>query len=209
MTDTIQLDSNSTRADAALRVANGEVIGFLTDTFYALGANPHNAFATEEIHRLKGSVEGKPILVLIGDSDFADRFIKRRSEAFRLLAKHFWAGELTIIEQAKPILPRNLCSVNGTIGLRYPRDPEVRQIVLACGGALTATSANPAGAPPATSALEVAAYFGKQLNLVIDGGLARRNEPSTVVDVSSGVARLVREGVIKRREIEHVVRLYD
>lgn len=209
MTDTIQLDTDATRQSAARRVASGEVIGFLTDTFYALGANPHDAVATGEIHRLKGSAKGKPILVLIGETDYADRFVQHRSETFRLLAAHFWAGEVTIIEKAKSTLPNNLCSAGGTIGLRYPHVPEVRRIVMACGGALTATSANPAGAPPAKSASEVAAYFGERLGLIIDGGLARRDEPSTVVDVSSGVARLVREGVIKRKEIEQVVRLCD
>jgi len=208
VTDTIRLDSNSTRKSAAHRVANGKVIGYLTDTFYGLGANPHDACAVDEIHRLKGSVKGKPILVLIGETDVAEQFVQRRSENFRLLAQHFWAGELTIVEKAKSSLPNSLCSINGTIGLRYPQIAEVRRIVMACGGSLTATSANPAGAAPAKSAVEVIGYFEDRISLVVDGGTAQRDQPSTIVDVSSGVVRLIREGVIKRREIEEVVQLH-
>jgi L-threonylcarbamoyladenylate synthase len=194
VTETIQLDSDSTRKFAAQRIANGEVIAFLTDTLYGLGANPHDAVAVEKVHDLKGSFKGKPILILISEIEVADQFVQHRSENFQLLAHHFWAGELTIIEAAKPSLPSNLCSVNGTIGLRFPKSPDVQRIVKECGGSLTATSANPAGAPPATSALEVAAYFGQRIGLIIDGGNARHNEPSTIVDVSSGGVRLVREG---------------
>ena len=48
----------------------------------------------------------------------------------------------------------------------------VRTLVRACGGALTATSANLAGQPPAFSAEDVQSYFSEGLDMIIDGGQA-------------------------------------
>ena len=76
----------------------------------------------------------------------------------------------------------------------------------ACGGALTATSANPAGLPPARTAAEAAAYFPDGVGLVVDGGAARTDEPSTVLDVTGERPRVIRAGVVSRGEIEDTLR---
>ena len=90
--------------------------------------------------------------------------------------------------------------------MRLPGDEEVRALVRACGGALTATSANPAGASPARTAREVANYFPEGLALIVDGGETRAEHPSTVLDVNENSARLIREGVITRRELTETLR---
>jgi L-threonylcarbamoyladenylate synthase len=205
--DLIQPDSVSVRVQAARLIAGGGVIGYLTDTFYALGANPLNKDAIEKISLLKGRDNNKPILIIISDLEIADRFLATRSVNFCRLAERFYPGELTIVETAKPQVLSRLKSASGAIGLRLPRDSMVLDLVRACGGALTATSANPAGLPPATSASEVALYFPTELDLIVNGGNATQIEPSTIVDVSSGRPRLIREGVIKKSELAKVVEL--
>ena len=85
--------------------------------------------------------------------------------------------------------------------MRLPDDEEVRALVRACGGALTATSANPSGSPPAQTAAEVENYFPAGIDLIIDGGAALITEPSTVVDLSGEQPKLIREGAIKRSEL--------
>jgi L-threonylcarbamoyladenylate synthase len=61
---------------------------------------------------------------------------------------------------------------------------------------VTATSANPAGRPPAETADQAIGYFGQALDLVIDAGPCPGGRPSTVVDASARPVRLVREGAI-------------
>jgi tRNA A37 threonylcarbamoyladenosine synthetase subunit TsaC/SUA5/YrdC len=85
--------------------------------------------------------------------------------------------------------------------VRLPNDEDVRAFVRECGGALTATSANPAGAAPARTAAEVEQYFHEGLALNVDGGAALSDSPSTVLDVAGDRARLIREGVVSRRAI--------
>ena len=74
-------------------------------------------------------------------------------------------------------------------------------LVRTCGGALTATSANPSGQAPARSATEVAGYFPDGLDLILDGGEVETDQPSTVVDLTGAKARLVREGAIRKEDL--------
>src|ERR1051325_11496700 len=137
--------SESTR-QATECVERGGVIAFRTDTFYGLGANPFNQDAVRRIKELKGREDDKPILIVISDYDQLDRFIISTSSSFALLAKQFWPGPLTLIGAARPELPPEITAGAKTVGVRLPNDDRVRLLVRVCGGALTATSANPSHA---------------------------------------------------------------
>ena len=183
--------------DAAKIISAGGVIAFRTDTFYGLGADPFNAAAVAKIRELKGREDDKPILLLLSDARLADRFIADRSEAFEEIAKKFWPGPLTIVGAAVSNLPPEITAGTGTVGVRVPADENVRELVDACGGALTATSANPAGREPARSAEDVRNYFPEGIDLVVDGGEVTATEPSTVLDVTTVPPRVVRQGAIR------------
>jgi L-threonylcarbamoyladenylate synthase len=193
-------DDSETRARAAAIISSGGVIAFRTDTFYGLGADPLNAAAVRKIKELKGREENKPILLLISDPDQIDRLIAE-PDSYRKIALQHWPGALTLIGKARPELPSDLTAGTNTIGLRLPDDEEVRALVRLCGGALTATSANPAGKPPAETAAEVENYFPTGVDLIVDGGAALITEPSTVVDVTGKQARMIREGAVKRSKL--------
>ena len=184
-------------AHAAKIVSEGGVIAFRTDTFYGLGVDPFNAGAVAKIRELKGRDENKPILLLLSDASEADRFISDRSEAFEEVARKFWPGPLTIVGRAIADLPEEITAGTGTVGVRVPADDDVRELVRVCGGALTATSANPSGREPARTANDVTEYFGARVDLVIDRGEVTVTEPSTVLDVTASPPRVVREGAVK------------
>jgi L-threonylcarbamoyladenylate synthase len=198
-------DSQEARERASRITARGGLIAFRTDTFYGVGADPFNTAALELINALKGR-DGKPILVLASDAEEAERLIAERTRTFDLLAARHWPGALTLVASARAEVPELLTAGTGTVGVRLPDDAEARAIVRACGGLLTATSANPAGRPPARTAAEVADYFPEGLGLVIDGGATRTELPSTVVDVNGPVPHLIREGVVTRAELEETLR---
>ncbi|HEY0727264.1 MAG TPA: L-threonylcarbamoyladenylate synthase, partial [Pyrinomonadaceae bacterium] len=126
-------------------ISNGGVIAFRTDTFYGLGVNPFNAAAVARLKELKGREDDKPILLLISDAEQVKRLIATSSDRFKIAAREFWPGPLTIIGQAVPQLPQEITAGTGTVGVRLPADESVREFVRKCGRVLTATSANPAG----------------------------------------------------------------
>jgi L-threonylcarbamoyladenylate synthase len=200
----IQKDNEQIRIKAAEIVANGGVIAFRTDTFYGLGVDPFNREAIVRVRELKGREAAKPILLLISDANELDRFVNN-SEFLRMIAVGHWPGPLTLIGGARPEVPVELTAGTGTIGVRLPDDEDARALVRACGGALTATSANPSGQPPARNAKEVENYFREGIDLIIDGGETIATEPSTVLDLSGAKRRLVREGAISRAKLEELL----
>src|SRR6266487_3901508 len=187
-------DNPQTREHAARLVAHGGIIAFRTDTFYGLGADPFNAIAIRSIRRLKGRDEAKPILLLVADETEVDRFVRSISPLFWSVAARHWPGPLTLIGHARSGLPEELTAGTRKIGVRLPDDQNVRALVRACGGALTATSANESGYPPARTAKEVEDYFSHRIDLIIDGGETTCTQPSTVLDLSATEPLLVREG---------------
>ena len=190
---------------AAQVVAAGGVVAFRTDTFYGLGADPFNREALRRVNDLKGRDGGKPILVVISEREAAEHFINT-SPLFDAVSNRYWPGALTIVAEAKRQVPFELTAGSGTVGLRLPDDGDVRSFIRACGGALTATSANLAGEPPARVAEEVANSFPVGLDLIVDGGAARGDKPSTVLDLSGKQIRLIREGAISRAELQEALR---
>ena len=182
-------------------IKRGGIIAFRTDTFYGLGADPFNTSAIQKIREVKGREDDKPILVVISDPQQIDRLIQFRSKAFDELVRRFWPGALTIIGRAADDLPDELTAGTRTVGVRLPDDDKVRALIASCGGALTATSANVSGKPPARSAQDVENYFGQRIDLIVDGGPTTSESPSTVVDATAVKLKLVREGVIAWREI--------
>lgn len=198
-------DGAETRERAARVIAAGGVLAFRTDTFYGLGADPFNRDALNRVNELKGR-DGKPILIVISDEESVERFIAQRSELFDVVARQYWPGALTLVAEAEREVPLELTAGSSTIGLRLPDDEDVRSFVRAMGGALTATSANLAGEPPASTAEEVAHSFPTGLDLIVDGGPSRGDKPSTVLALDGPEPRLIREGAIARSELEETFR---
>jgi len=194
-------DNAETRTEAAEIIAAGGVIAFRTDTFYGLGADPFNSRAIRKIRLLKGREDAKPILLLISDESEVDRFIQQ-AEFFKLVARKHWPAPLTLIGVSRPEVPSALTANTHSLGVRLPDEDNLRALVRACGGALTATSANVSGQPPARTAKEVENYFPAGIDLIIDGGEVTATEASTVLDVSSSEVRLVREGAVSREDLK-------
>lgn len=201
-------DNDETRLRAAQVIAAGGVIAFRTDTFYGLGADPFNREALSRVNSLKGRDAGKPILIVISDAGEAERFVNG-SPRFNAVSTRHWPGALTIVVKAKPEVPIELTAGSGTIGLRLPDDEDVRAFIRVCGGALTATSANLAGESPARTAEEVARSFPIDLDLIVDGGAARGDKPSTVLDLSGQQLRLIREGALSRAQLKETLSEID
>ena len=182
-------------------INHGGIIAFRTDTFYGLGADPFNHDAVRRIKHLKGPEGDKPILIVISDRDQVERFVAAPAQSFQLLSKEFWPGALTLIGKARPEVAAEITARTDTIGVRLPNDKRVRGLVRACGGALTATSANPSHELPAMSVNAVQNYFGESIDLIIDDGESQTDAPSTVVDTAGDKPKLIREGVIAWSEI--------
>jgi len=183
-------------------IMSGGVIVYPTDTFYGLGANPNNPLAVKKLFEIKGRRADQPILLLIPDPVYVrDWAVEITPQAERLM-KRFWPGPLTLVFKAREGVMPALTAGRGTIGLRVPGNALTQKLLFYLGSALTGTSANIAGEPSIETAAEAAAAVGSLVDLVLDGGRAPGDKPSTVVDVSSARLKVIRTGAIPREALE-------
>lgn len=174
-------------------LSDGGVACIPTETFYGLAVDALDGAAVRALHAVKGREAAKPVPVLLPDLSWIDHVSADVSDRVRSLAEAFWPGPLTIVVPAAPALPRVLCP-DGTIGVRVTPHAAAQRLLQAFGGPVTATSANPAGLPPAGTAEDARRYF--PLLPVLDAGTTPGGAPSTVVDVSTDTPRIIRAGAI-------------
>lgn len=169
----------------------GEAAVIPTDTVYGLVARPDDAVAVHALADRKGRDRTRPIQLLVASFEVAAALLDdpRALEPVR----PFWPGAVTAVVRCRIGLRLAVVTPAGTLGLRVPADDLALAVLRGVGGMLAATSVNPAGADPATTAAAAAA-FAPDL-LVLDGG-ARPSRSSTVVDFTTSPPRLLREGPV-------------
>ncbi|MDQ6884433.1 MAG: L-threonylcarbamoyladenylate synthase [Candidatus Dormibacteraeota bacterium] len=185
-------------ARAAARLRKGAVIAFPTDTLYAVGARAADPVAVQRLYEVKRRPPAQPLVLLVrGIDDFA-RVAIVSTEAADLIER-FWPGPLTLV------LPSRSDEPGATIAARAPDHPVALELLAALDEPIASSSANRAGAPPPSDAAAVLAGLGGELDLVVDGGPCRLAKPSTILDLSSGVARILRAGVIPEAALRPLI----
>lgn len=198
---TFREESHEASLEAALSVLRRSgIIAMPTETFYALGVYPQDEEALRRLRVIKGRPDAKPIPVLIPDLAHLSNLASEVSAAASLLIDRFWPGPLTIVFSASPRLPEALTGGTGTVGVRMPAHGTVLRLLRHV-GTLTGTSANVAGAQPASRVELVQASLGSKLDLILDGGPTLGHLPSTVVN-AVGPIRVLRDGQIPREQLE-------
>lgn len=183
-------------ARAATVLGEGGLVAFPTETFYGLGASANDPVSVRRVFDVKGRDESKPLLVLVDSITMAESLAADVTEQARALMVSHWPGALTLVLRARAGLPRELTAGTGTIGVRLSSHPIARRLVSALGGPLTAPSANLQGGAPPTTAADVLRVFDGAIDLVLDGGATAGGPPSTVVDVTADVPRVLRQGAV-------------
>ena len=123
-------------------------------------------------------------------------------EMARALAREFWPGSLTIVLKKSARLPDALTGGLDTAGFRVPAHDVPRLLCSTTESAITGTSANKSGFPPARSAKEAFDQLkDTSVELIIDGGTTDYGAPSTIIDCSGIAPKLIRSGAIPKERI--------
>lgn len=193
---------------ASVAVSNGKLIVLPTDTVYGIGADAFNPAAVNNLLEAKGRGRQMPPPVLVGTKETAEALADGLPQAARDLIEKFWPGALTLIVLAQPSLAWDLGETEGTVALRMP-DSEVALNLLKRTGPLAVSSANIHSQPAATTIEEATSMLGESVGLYLDAGKAGGGVASTIVDVTSQPARILRQGAISREDIAAVVELEE
>lgn len=182
------------RAVAALRA--GELVAFPTETVYGLGADAANSAAVAKIFAAKGRPADHPLIVHLPDVSHLSRWASDIPEAAYRVAATFWPGPLTLILKRHPTVLDAITGGQDTVGLRVPSHPLALQLLQAFDGGIAAPSANRFGHVSPTTAAHVRQEFGADVAVVLDGGPCAVGIESTILDLSGGVPRILRPGML-------------
>lgn len=173
----------------------GSVIALPTDTIYGLCARALDGEAVEKLYEAKGREEEKGAPILIGHRSQLKDLARGVSPRAARLMDALWPSGLTLVLPAHPGLSPRLSEGGRGVAVRMPALALCRALAVRV-GPFAATSANPPGEPPLTSAREISARFQAGVALVLDGGESGSAPPSTVVDARGEEPELMREGAV-------------
>jgi tRNA threonylcarbamoyl adenosine modification protein (Sua5/YciO/YrdC/YwlC family) len=203
-TDPAQLLQGLAEAEAALR--RGELVVMPTDTVYGIAAEAFDPVAVELLLKAKGRGRDMPPPVLVGTVRAAMALVMDLADVGKDLIDEFWPGGLTIVCRSSPTLVWDLGETKGTVAVRMPLHP-VALDLLKRTGPLAVSSANASGRPAATTADEAMDQLGDAVAVYLDGGPCADDVPSTIVDLTGSVPRLLRQGVITVERLREVIPL--
>jgi tRNA threonylcarbamoyl adenosine modification protein (Sua5/YciO/YrdC/YwlC family) len=179
---------------AAASLREGDIIGLPTDTVYGLAADPWHSGAADRLFLVKGRPRNVELPVLVADEEQALALATSVPVSARRLMEAFWPGALTLVLPRAEDVTADLGEEDETIGVRCPGHPVPLALCREVGPFAT-TSANRHGGPPATAAGNLSEGW-PGVALVLDAGVCN-GEPSTVVDSTGEVPKLLRAGCLE------------
>ncbi|HEY1323142.1 MAG TPA: L-threonylcarbamoyladenylate synthase [Streptosporangiaceae bacterium] len=193
-------------AEAAASLRKGDLAVIPTDTVYGLAADAFSPPAVTALLAAKGRDLQMPPPVLVGTVRAATALVEDLDAFGKDLIDEFWPGGLTLVMRANRGLIWDLGDTKGTVAVRMPLH-EITLELLKETGPLAVSSANRSGAPPATTAADAEAQLGEAVAVYLDGGPCSGDVPSTIVDLTGVVPKLLRRGVISIARLREVVTL--
>lgn len=158
-------------AVAALRA--GRAVILPTDTVYGLCVLPGHE---DVLFELKGRDRSKPVALLAAD---VDALVVAVPGLDRSVLASYLPGAYTL--------------VFGEVGVRVPNLPRAAAQVVREVGVVAATSANASGGPDPRRVVDVPEQIRSACGAIIDAG-ELPGVPSTVIDLTTGNPRVLRQG---------------
>lgn len=186
----------------------GKLIIYPTDTVYGLGSVITNEKSLENIYKAKTRNFSSPLIALISSVKYIEEIAilgEKEKEMVEKLAKKFWPGALTVILNKKIEVPDIMVSGGNTVGIRIPNLDLALSVIELAGGVLATTSANISGEVSPKSYEELSQAIKDRVDLLIDGGKCKIGEVSTIIDLTTSIPKIIREGAISSREIEKII----
>ena len=169
----------------------GGVVIIPTDTVYGFSSTVSLSGLTRQSHTtddriraIKGRAETKPMIQLIAKTEDLAKYTSDNVPA-NLLQK--WPGALTIIVNDKR---------GGTTAFRCPGDEWLRKVIADCGSPIYSTSVNRSGQPVLDQESAIIKEFAGEVDLIVTDGDKKGAKPSTIVSITDGQIKVVRQGTV-------------
>ena len=179
---------------------NDGIIAYPSDVNWAFGCDAASPKALDRIRALKPHhPKDQPFSLVCSDISMASAVATVDNTAYGYL-KRALPGPYTVILERNRTLPKQIKDKRKVVGVRVPDSPLIHSIVHFFGRPIATTSIPSVAMSPGEShvcrfGFQVVEYFGHALDLVIDLGDEVLGEETTIIDLSDGAPRLIRQGV--------------
>lgn len=172
----------------------GGVIAYPTDSAYALGCHIGDKAALDRIRRIRRLDDKHNFTLVCRDLSEISTYARVNNSVYRLL-RHTTPGPYTFILRATSEVPRRLMHPKRkTVGLRVPDNAIAAALLEELGEPMmSVTLILPGESLPLTDPEDIRQALEHEVDLIIDGGYCG-TEPTTVVDISDDVPKLMRAG---------------
>ena len=203
MSGIIKLKNNNCEKleEIASLINNNKVIVFPTETVYGIGTNGLDRNAIEKLYKIKERRFSKPITLLVSSYEMICSVANIISPLEKKIISNFFPGPITLILNKKKIVPNILTANTDTVGVRMPDNELILKLIEYCKVPIATSSANISGFPPSIDVEDIYNCFKDKVDLYIDGGKSRIGVPSTVVKVENNDIKILREGIITKKDI--------
>ncbi|MDY6941921.1 MAG: L-threonylcarbamoyladenylate synthase [Pseudomonadota bacterium] len=175
-------------------IRDGGVIVYPTDSCYALGCHIGDKDAMERIRRIRGFDKNHHFTLVCRNLNEIAVYAKVDNTVYRLI-KTMTPGPYTFLLPATRDVPRRLQNPKRKIiGIRVPDHPVAQGLLeLLDEPLMSCTLMLPGDELPLTDPVDIQERLNKQVDLILDGGNCGF-EPTSVIDFSTGVPEVIREG---------------
>lgn len=164
-----------------------------TDTVYGIIADATNEDAINKVYEAKRRVYNKPLIIMVSNLEMLFRYVDNISEVEQKLIERYWPGKLTILFKKSSKLSGLINNNGDLVGIRYPDNDELIELMNRLDRPLVSTSANIADEGTITSVDKISDDLLKYIDYVYDGGF-REDVPSTIVKVVENKIEFLRKG---------------
>ena len=190
--------------EAASAVRRGELVVLPTDTVYGVGADAFSSDAVGDLLEAKGRGRNMPSPVLVGSPNTLHGLVTDFSELAWELVDAFWPGALTLVARHQPSLTWDLGETRGTVAVRMPLHPVAIELLTEF-GPMAVSSANLSGHASPQDCEAAQRMLGDSVSVYLDGGPTPDPVPSSIVDVTRRVPKLLRAGALSEEGLRKVV----
>jgi tRNA threonylcarbamoyl adenosine modification protein (Sua5/YciO/YrdC/YwlC family) len=175
------------------RLRRGGVIAYPTDTIYGIGCDIMNKKAIERVYQIKQWPKSKPFSFLCSDLKNISQYAKVSNYAYKTM-RRLLPGPYTFVLEGSSQVPKMMLTKRKTAGIRVPDNPICLSLITTLGNPILSTSATPRDGRQFNAPWMIEEYFGKQLDLVIDGGPVP-GEPSSIISMIDEEPEVLRKGL--------------
>lgn len=177
-------------------LGKGEAVILPSDTVYGLFADALNVDAIKKVDNIKGS--NKPHLMLISNVNMLYRYVKNVSSLHNELIRKYWPGELTILFEKNDLVPDELTKGSSLVGIRYPNNKFLIELINEYDKPLLSTSANITNENVITSIDELDDKIRENVSYIYDAGKLT-SVVSTLIKIENNKIIILREGKLANK----------